>query len=36
MSLLAYFRLPDGFICIASSTISFKPSRSWCFPLLTN
>src|SRR5205085_559616 len=36
ISLPKYFRLPDGFISIASRTISSKPSCSRCLSLLTN
>src|SRR5712691_4548477 len=32
ISLPEYFRLPDGFISIATLTISSKPSRAWCRP----
>src|SRR5262245_49782636 len=36
ISLPEYFRLPDGFISIASRTISSRPSTSKCRPSLTN
>src|SRR5262245_31081392 len=36
MSLLEYFRFPDGFIFIARSTIVRRPRGSWWLPVKTN